>query len=360
MAGIFGILGLDDNDRSFVNTIGQDVVYEASQQLMARYNADLMAAMSVFIEEQTEGFKERYKLPGGGRLQERGGLASSGAVKASGYYDVAYPLRDYGAQIGGDRVSLAYMRINEYQNHLDTIMLQNTNTVRWAILHALLDDQAGSAETFVDPIHGSLSVVPLANGDSVVYPPVLGSESEATEDHYAETGYTVANMSDTNNPFVTGKNELEEHFGAPLGGSDIVAFCNTDVIAKAEDLTDYDAVPDRYVRPGQDTDVPFGLPSVPGVIRGRTNGVWVAEWRWIPATYILFLHLGAPPPLKMRVDPADTGLPRGLTLVAEDEMYPLQTAHYVNRFGLGCGNRLSACVIEVAADGSYTIPASYT
>lgn len=360
MAGIYGILGLQDNDRSFVNTIGQDVVYDAARQWFEERNAEMQSVYGVFLEETTESFKERYKLPGGGRLQRRGGQASSGATKAYGSWDVAYPLEDFGAQIGGDRVSMAYMTLPEFQRHLDTVAIQNINTVRWEILHALLDDEGGSSRTFVDPIHGSLSVVPLANGDTVTYPPVMGSESEATEDHYAESGYTVANMSDSNNPFVTVRNELEEHFGAPTGGSNIVAFVNTDIAAAAEDLTDFDSVPDRYIRVGQDTDVPFGLPNVPGRIVGRTNGVWVVEWRWIPATYILAIHTDAPAPLKMRVDPADTGLPRGLSLVAQAEHSPLETAHYVHRFGMGVGNRLSACVLEVAAGGDYTIPSDYT
>jgi len=131
MAGIYGILGYADGDRTFVNVIGQEVVYDASLELLNRYNADLNGMLGLFIEMDTESHIERYKLPGGGRLQRRGGQTSSAAMKAVGSYDVAYPLEEFGAQIGGDRVSLAYMTLQEYQRHLDTIMIANTNTMRY-------------------------------------------------------------------------------------------------------------------------------------------------------------------------------------------------------------------------------------
>ncbi len=137
----------------------------------------------MFVEEQTENFKERYKLPGGGRLQRRGGYAASGAVKAYGGYDVAYPLEDFGAQLADSDVALAYMTLQDLDRHLDTIFAQDANTVRFELLKALLNN---TQDTFVDPLHGSLTIEPLANGDSVTYPPVLGSETEATDTHYLE------------------------------------------------------------------------------------------------------------------------------------------------------------------------------
>lgn len=357
MAGIFGILGLSDTERAFANTVGQQVVYDGIVRLLEQYNAELNAALAVFVEEETENFKERYKLPGGGRLQRRGGYAPSAAVKAYGGYDVAYPLEDFGAQLADNDVAMAYMTIQDIQRHLDTIFIQNTNTVRFEMLKALLNN---AQDTFVDPLHGSLSIEPLANGDSNTYPPVLGSESEATENHYLESSYAASAISDTNNPYVTVRDELEEHFGAAQGGSNIVAFINNAEVPETEDLTDFDPLNDRFVIPGTQTAQLTGLPALPGRIIGRTNGVWVSEWRWVPANYLIAVHLDAPAPLKRRVDPADTGLARGLTLVARDEAYPLESAHYRNRFGMGCGNRLSAVVLEFGTGGTYSIPSGYS
>jgi len=356
MSGIYAALGISDTDRAFVNVVGQQVVYRAVGELLSRYNTGLRSALAVFLEAETENFKERYKLPGGGRLQRRGGTAVSGAVKAYGHWDVAYPLEDFGAQLAGDDVALAYMTLQELDRHLDTIFIQDINTVRFEMLKALFNN---TQRTFVDPIHGSLSVEPLANGDAVVYPPVLGSESEAAESHYLESGYAASSISDTNNPFETIRDEMDEHFGTTTGGDNIVTFINNAQRGKVEDLTDFDPVPDRFVRQGVQTAIPEGWPAIPGRVLGRVSGCWVSEWRWVPANYILAVHMEAPRPLKIRVDPSDTGLPRGLTLVSRDEQYPLEASHYRHRFGFGVGNRLNGVVVELGTGGSYTIPTAY-
>lgn len=356
MAGIFGILGLQDTDRSFVSTIGQRAVYDATQVLLTQYNLDMAQALAVFVEGFTTDHTLRYKLPGGGRLQRRGGQAQSAAVKASGSWDVAFPLEDFGAQVAGDDVALAYMTIQEYNRHLQTVMIQDMNTMRFEILRRLYKN---TTNTFIDPIWGSLTIQPLANLDAVVYPPVLGSESEATDDHYIETGYAGAAISDVNNPYVTIRGELEEHFGASTGGNNIVAFIHPDETAETEDLTDFDPVPDNWVRMGSNADVPINLPNVPGRIIGRTNGCWVSEWRWMTTGYMLGIDLEAPAPLMIRRDPDDTGLPQGLALVAEQDDYPIQSAHWRHRFGVGVANRLNGVVLELAAGAGYTIPAAY-
>jgi len=356
MSGIFGLLNLSDTDRSFVNTIGQRAVYEASQVLLERYNSDLRAALAVFIESQTTDHKIRYKLPGGGRLQRRGARTDSAAVKAYGYWDVAFPLEDFGAAIGGDDVSIAYMTMQEYDRHLDTIMLQDVNTVRFELLYSLFH---GATRTFTDPLYGDLTIQPLANGDAVVYPPVLGSETEAIDDHYLVAGYAATAIDDANNPYITIRQELEEHFQAPTGGDAIAVFVNPAEVPETEDLTDFDAVPDRYIRSGTQTAVPVNLPSVPGRIVGRTNGVWVIEWRWIPATFMLGTHLEVPSPVLERIDEPDTGLGSGLQMIAREEDYPLETAHYRHRFGFGVGNRLNAVCMEVSTDEDYGAPTAY-
>jgi hypothetical protein len=80
----------------------------------------------------------------------------------------------------------------------------------------------------------------------------------------------------------------------------------------------------------------------------------------VPATYGIALHLDAPKPLKRRVDPASTGLGRGLQLVSSNEEFPLQGATYRNRYGFGVGNRLNGVVMEIAAGGGYTVPTGYS
>jgi len=358
MAGMFGHLNVSDSDRNFINTVGQSVVWEAVQEYLDRVNAELEAAVAVFVEETTEDFKRRFKLPGGGTLQRRGADGRYGAVKAIGEWDVAFPLEDFGAQIAWNDVDMAYMTPVELERHFKTIVTQNVNTVRLEMMKAMF---RATALTFVDPrsSSGTLTIEGLANGDAVLYPPVLGSDTEAIEDHILSSGYAVSAISDVNNPFETIKAELEEHFGAPSGGSNIVTFIDPLTTPYAEALTDFDAVDDRFVNPGADTDRLMGLPEgVPGRIVGRTNGNWVVEWRQIPATYALSIHLDAPKPLIKRRDPLDTGLGEGLQLVAENEAFPFKGSFWRHRFGFGVGNRLNGIAMIISASG-YSVPAAF-
>ena len=356
MSSIFGTLRIADTDRVFNATVGQRSIYDAIQQHLAMHNAALQAAMAVFVDGETETFKERYKLPAGGRLQARGTQAPVAAVKRTGYWDVAYPIFDYAAAWGGDDVEMAYMTAQELANHVITIMQQDVNTARWELLRALF---GATARTYSDKLHGDLTIQPLANGDSVAYPPVIGSDSETTDNHYLATGYTAANVSDANDPYVTGIGELTEHFGIETGNSPIAFLVNTAQVAKTRGLAALVDVQDRWINPGDSTAVPTGLPAIPGQIIGRhAEGGWISRWDYIPSGYILAVHLDAPKPLKMRVDPADTGIARGLALVAEDQEFPFRTSTWRHRFGFGVSNRLNGVVLQLT-DGSYSTPSAY-
>lgn len=355
MSGIFGALNLSDTDRVFSATVGQRAIYDLAMQHVAMVNAELDRYLTVFVERDTTDHKLRYKLPGGGYLMRRDTQARYGAVKVTGSWDVAFPLEDFGAEIASDDVSRAYMTVQELENHINTVVARNVNTVRFEMLNALLGSVQG---TFVDPLWGSLSIEGLANGDSVVYPPVLGAVAEAADNHYISSGYATTAISDTNNPFATIRDELEEHFGAGTGGENLAVFINQAQRAKVEGIADFDEVPDQFVRVGDNTAVPQGLPNVPGRILGRCSGCWVVEWRWMPAAYMMGIHLDAPKPLMRRVDPADTGLGRGLQLVAEDGDYPFSSSVWRHRFGFGCGNRLNGVVMFIDA-GAWAVPSGY-
>lgn len=358
MSGIFGALGLADTERAFTKTEGQVLALELINAYFARVTADIAAQMALFVEMETTNHIERYKLPGGGYLQARDPQSSVANVKAYGGYDVAYPLYDFGAAVGGNDVALAYMTVGDMERHISTVAIQNVNTVRLQMLRRIFKN---TTDTYADPLWGDLTIQPLANNDSVTYAPVLGSSSEAAEMHYLESGYAASAISDTNNPYANViRPELEEHFGASTGGNNIVAFIHPDEVPETEDLSDFDPVEDSFIRSGSTVNVPVNLPNVPGRIIGRTNGVWVSEWRYMPSGYAIGIDLEAPPPLKMRVDPADTGLGRGLQLVASQQLFPFQNAFYRNRFGFGAGNRLNGVVLEFGTGGSYSIPSGFS
>ncbi len=356
MAGIFGQLGLGDTEFVFASTEGQDVIYTLIQQHLDRVNLDIATAMSIFVAETTESYKERYKLPGGGFLQSLGQNPQGRAddVKTFGGYDVAYPLTEYGAQISMTRVVQAYMTVDDLDRHVTGVTERNVRTVRRELLQALFNS---SQDTFTDINRGALSIEPLANGDTVTYPPVVGSGIDATENHYLESGYTAANISDTNNPFVTIRDHLVEHYNGTTTDNQVAVFINSDQLTVTEALTDYNAIDNINIIPGTQTARLTGMPmGHPGRLVGSTNGCWIIVWDWVPANYMIGTFIEDDPPIKMRIDPAAVGLGSGLQLVSDDEIYPVTASHWSHRFGFGAGNRLNGVCMELGTGGTYTDP----
>lgn len=354
MSKIFGLAGLSASDYQFVRKADQRLIYDAINQLAARVNNDMMDSMRLFVQETTQVYTERYQLPGSGYMQRRADGARGPAVKAYGSWDVAYPLYDYGEQVAATDIDMAYMTPAELDRHVQTVINGYQNAVRRDILTALM---VATNVTYTDKRNGTLTCVPLANGDSVTYPPVIGAVAEATENHYIESNYAGSSISDTNDPVVTIVDELEEHFGTMTGGSNIAVFINNAQTAKITGLTNFVDYTDMGVREGSNTATVNGAPDIPGKILGRhRSGAWVSEWRWIPASYVMGIHLEAPAPLKQRVDPVETGLPQGLALVSTAAEYPLEASEWRARFGFGVANRLNGVVVELGTGGTYTAP----
>ena len=138
-------------------------------------------------------------------------------------------------------------------------------------------------------------------------------------------------------------------------------FINPAQTPKTRALTDFVALADMGIRPGDDTAMAVNMPAaLPGRALGRMDGagVWVYEWTWMPSAYMFGIHLDAPKPLIQRIDPADTGLGQGLQLVAQDVEYPFTSAYYSHRFGFGCGNRLNGVAMFIDA-GAWAVPSAY-
>lgn len=356
---IYGALGITDTDYAFINTLGQSVVYDATLQVLGDHNADLEASMKVFVESTTWDHTVKYKLPGEGYLQRMGSQSHANMVKANGGWNVSFTLEDFGAAIGWNRVEWAYMTTEQYNLSLETVKRKDRNTLRQEMLRAIFNN---AARTFKDENFPDLTIVPLANGDSVTYPPVLGSVTETTANNYLASGYIYSSISDTNDPIITIVNALEQYLGTPTGGSKIAVFINNEETPYIKALSNFDAVPNRFVEYGANVSLvpedkfPSGLP---GRVIGETDSALIIEWRWIPAGYMVGIHLEAPPPLRQRIDPPAVALGEGLQLVAEDMDNPIKSAQWSHRVGFGCANRLNGVVMQLTTNGSYSPPTLY-
>lgn len=365
MSEIYGVLGLDpdQSERRYLTTIGQQSIYDAVQETLRRYTDELRNFESLFVGETTTNHTERHYLTQTGRLQAMGFapkvLPRERGVR--GHYDVAYPLSEFGDGWGADRVTYAYMTMRDLDRHIDAVTGRDANTMANLIISAILDNRSW---TFQDPIHGAITVQPLANGDDTLYPPPFGEDENATANHYMVSGYAPTSISDTNDPYPTLVDAIEHHKGTPTGGSPIVVLIARNLTRPTrENLTNFVPIQSYNIRPGDDVTTVIGLPS------GRTlpstakvigahaeSAAYIAEWVRLPPGYMVAIHTGDRAPLKRRVDPADTGLSQNLHIISRNSEAPFESAYYAHRMGYGVGDRLGMVVMQVKASGSYDVP----
>jgi hypothetical protein len=352
MSTIFGVIGIQDRDAT-LDTVNQRLIVDLVNQYATATEAEVNQAFSVFVQEITPVFKETYRLPGGGMMQRMSNRGRPGAVKLTGKWDVAYPIEDLRDQLAWDDVAFAYMRAGEAEMHIRGVFQRYINSKRYFLLRALLNK---TAETFHDDIYGDLTIQRLANGDSVVYPPLVGSDTEATDNHYIGSNYLATAISDTNNPFRDIiRPELQEHNGQGR----IVAWINSAQQGVVSALASFDPKPPQYVTVGANTDVASadGTVAGPGKFIGAANDIAIFVWDWVPAGYILALDLDQPAPLKQRVDVPESL--RGFKLIATKPDFPLQESFWRAREGYGAANRLNGVAVQLVASTTYSTPAAY-
>lgn len=359
---IFGALGLPETDASILNNIGQEVVYGAVARSLEEHNAEVLDSMGLFVERRTPDWKLTYKLDnGGGYLQRKGPRSNAAEVKPPPGWDAALPLEDFGAGFAADRITFAYMTVRDLNRVVRTVQNQDKATVRLEMLRAIFNN---TQRVFKDDLRGDLTVMPLANNDTVIYPALVGSDAPTRANAYLGVPLDATAITDANNPLPKAVDTLEGHFGTPSGGSAIVVFFNNAQTQGMQHLAGFEPVVNRYVTPGiADNRVDLeNLPPLPGRIIGVSDGAILVEWRQMPPGYLLGVHLEAPPPLLERVDTEASGLLAGLQLIAEDFDNPFWKYEWSHRFGFGAGNRLNGAVIDLTAAGgpnTYTVPARY-
>jgi hypothetical protein len=339
----------------------QQLVYSAAQQYVQMANEQMMDAWNLLVEPTpTSIVKERYKLGMTGRMQKVSELGTGAPVTFKGEWDVAYELHNFHEPTAISDVDFAYMTGPELQLHVDGILTRARNAKRHEALYHLFND---TQKTFTDKRHGSLTIEPLANDDAVLYPPVEGSDAEATENHYLGSAYLASAIDDTDNPYKTLADDLIHHGMNETADIPIAFIINSAQATVTQALTNFVPYIPPQITPGQDTDLVL-LPNrnIPGKIIGYILGMgWVSVWDWIPANYIVGVNMTVPQPFRMRIDPPETGLGTGMVVLLPEERNGVITFDsWRMRFGLGGANRLSAAVMDLSnADSDYDIPTAY-
>lgn len=327
-----------------------ETVTAAIGAAVAEHNRQMDALTGLFCAPTTQP-SVRYQQMGAARLQPVDDDGRVRPIRAAGYYDVAFPLQAGGSAWGANYVTRAKMTVGDAERVTATML---TADRRWLRDHILAALYASASWTFTDPIYGTLTVQPLASGDSVTYQIMTGADAGATDTHQLAQ---AAGIADGTNPFPTIYTELAEH--PENAGATIVSLIPTNLKATVSALATFNPIADPNIRPGANSDVLVGGlgVAVPGTVMGYLDaGVWAVEWPSLPNDYIISVAAGGAAPLAMRQDP-EAEL-QGFQRVAERDDHPFYESQFLRRAGFGAWNRVGACVTRIG-NGTYAVPANY-
>lgn len=347
----YGFTGLTHLFAERVTTVGVQTVQEAITASVAEYNRQIGAMLRILAAPTTD-HQIRYRLPGATELQPLDEWGNPLPVRPAGHYDVAFPLFRGGYAWGTNRESRALMTLEEVNQFTSDAISADVRWLRRHMLAALLDNVAWD---FIDDQYGTLTIQPLANGDSVTY--VRRGGALDTDNHYLAQ---AAAIDATHDPFPTIYDELNEH---PSNGGPFVVYISTSLKASVEALAAFEKISDPELTRGTandylalDTEFNDQIRGFGDYILGRYERMWIVEMTAMPSGYMLAVAQGGDTVLRMRQQPA----PELQGFFAE---FDVQDGNrHLNKLlriaGFGVQNRVGALAYYVGG-ANYTVPAGY-
>jgi len=341
-----GILRIEDLNVS-LQEFDEPVISSAIDEVLQTFQTERNQAANLFVAEQTTNPTERVRQAGVDEGQELGPDGRPLETHVGGYYSVGYPIKRIGWALGWNRETFAHMTVADLDREVSAKLAGNARRHTKEVLKAIFNNVNG---TYVDELAGDITVRRLANSDGTLY-----GANETQDNHYLVSQYANNAISGTNNPFASLYDEIAEHFDTDVR---VVAFINSAQRSEVlNDLTTFVDAPIEGIVPANSvaTAIDPGL-NVPGEFLGidQASGVYVYVWDRIPASYVYAQAVDLPGPIKRRV-PAPTML-QGFTQIEEERHFPFYKRQWVELFGYGVGNRLSAAVMFLDAGSSYTVP----
>jgi hypothetical protein len=347
----YGFVSLQYAFSETVQTVGVDVIRGAINESARVYNDQLSRLMSGWVERSTT-WQERVELPGSGTLQPLDEWGNPLPVRPAGHYDVGYPIQGGGTAWGTNRVSAALLTVEQANRYTLDSLQRDTDWMRRHLLGSLFTN---TSWVYADKQHGNLTVQPLANGDATIYLR-QGAIGSATDSHYLAQANAIDN---TNNPYNTLYNELEEH---PSNTGPFVAYIPTNLREATEALTSFVEIGDNDIQPSinEASLTNNGSAAIRGpghqIIGKIQNKMWVVEMRSLPDNYIVAVAAGAGPFVRMREYPASAL--QGFFPEFHSPDGNLIENRFIRYAGFGVRNRVAAAVMRVG-NASYAIPTGY-
>jgi hypothetical protein len=323
------------------------IVQTAIELSVAEYQRQLDQMLDILVQRTTE-YSIRYQLPGSSTLQPLDQHGNPLPVLPSGYYGVALPIQGGGTAWGDNRVSRALKTVADANR--DMINVQNAD-LDWMARHILAAMFTNTTWTYDDPKHDTLTIQPLANGDTVTY--VRRGGTSSTDNHYS---FQAAAIADATNPYPTLYAELNEH---PSNSGPYVAYIASSLRDTTMALATFVEVSDPDIRAGANTETIVGslAQGFGDEVLGKVGHMWIVEWGRLPDGYIVAVAQGADPVVGMREYPVASL--QGLFPEFQNVDGNRHLMKFIRFAGFGVMNRVGAAIRLVGA-GAYAIPSGYT
>ena len=349
MAIAYGFYDLRSIFGNRLDTENIPVVRQAIDATLAEYNRQHNAILAIFADPTT-GFKRSFKTLQGARLQPLDEFGRARPIQGRGKYDIAFPIRDAGTAWGATHKAKAKMTVEDANDITAQAVMADRIWVRDQLLAALFTDANYDYE---DEEHGTLTVMPLANGDAVTYLKV-GTTNSVTDNHFVGNASAISDAAD---PFDGIRQDLIEH---GENGGEVVTLVASNLVASIKALTAFYEKSDPDIRQGLGTAILTGSlgMQLPGTVIGKHSaGVWIAEWPTLPDSYMVSFMTGGQRALAMRQEP-EAAL-QGFYLAGERDDFPYREQQWARHLGFGAQNRVGARV-DLIGNGTYSEPTGYT
>jgi len=294
-----------------------------------------------------------------------------GARVELNYFQLGYDFHDYDV---ASRYTWKFLRdadARQVQAVHNAILQADTRLIFKKVMEAIFDNNNRTA----DIRNQNYNVYPLYNADGTVPPPYKGVTFSGTHNHYLTSGAAVVDSEDIEVMY----NHIAEHGYGIENGTRFILLCNKAEISQIRKfrlnqtnnnskVANYDFIPAG----NQPTLI---VPNAEGLlgslppnefaglrVTGSYADILIIEEPMIPAGYMLMLGSGGAGNLQNLVGFREHANPayRGLRLLpGNDQRYPLIEGYYARAFGTGVRQRGGAVVMQVTANGSYTVPTKY-
>ena len=335
---------------------------EYGEERLAEEFARFLAAQNALVDQMVGDLVEDTDV----RLTSYGSANRVEMVKADEFTradaqkprpaptDIGFPLEPFQISLQWTRKYLAVATVADLAATMNAAREADERNMRREIQWALFTPTNNLAyvDRMVDGV--TLPVRRLINADSA---PIPEDEFANTFDAATHTHY-LATASLTAADVEAALNTVIEHGVA----GELRLYINRAQEAAVSAMANFTAYSQPLVRPGggSTADEAIGGPIQPFSLYNRAIGVWngaVEVWvkPWVPANYMLPIEIDPNKRVLRRRRRAATGN-GALTMVANDERYPLRAEMLEREFGISVWGREQAAVLRVGS-ASYAAPA---